>query len=523
MRTSSAILALAFAFAFNSFSCGESARILAIFPFPGRSQFICVEPYLKAIALRGHELTVISMYPQTKPLANWRDIEVTEMRKHYDAVMAGIYKERYTYWSALNAFKPLISISLKQVLDSPAVQELLHSDEHFDLLILEPLRNEPLFGFAEHFKAPIIGISTYGMDPHLDEYVGNISPLSFTPLYTVPLTDHMNFWQRLLNLWWTTVERVHLHTIMLPYYEEVYKHYFPNSSTELKQLRKNMSLLLLNQHFSLSYPRPYVPNVIEVGGIFLPDKANPLPADMEHFISSSPLDVIYFSLGTNVRSKNLPKEKLEALLNVFGSLNVNVLWKFEDTELPGKPNNVYISKWFPQFDLLAHPKVKLFIMHGGLLGTIEAIHNAKPLIGMPVFFDQFLNVAQAVQSGFGLHVDIKTFTADNMKRAILEVLNNPKYTEKAKELSRQFHDQPMKPLDTAIYWTEYVLRHKGAPHMRATSKDLNFIQLNSLDTGLVLFGGLAGVLVLTLYIWCKLCAKLYAKLGNSNTKKRKRD
>lgn len=435
--------------------------------------------------------------------------------------MADIYKEHYTYWGALNMFKQFLSIAFKQVLDNPAVQELLQSDEQFDLLIIEPLRNEPLFGIAEHFKIPIIGIGTYGMDPHMDEYMGNISPVSFTPLFTVPLTDHMNFWQRLLNLWWTTLERMHLHTVMLPYYEEVYKQYFPNSTTDLTDLRKNMSLLLLNQHFSLSYPRPYVPNVIEVGGMFLPEKPSRLPADVEYFISSSSLDVIYFSLGTNVRSSNLPKEKLEALLNVFGSLDVNVLWKFEDTELPGKPKNVYISKWFPQFDLLAHPKVKLFITHGGLLSTIEAIHNAKPIIGMPVFFDQFLNVAQAVQSGFGLHVDIKTFTADNLKHAILEVLNNPKYSEKAKELSKYFHDQPMKPLDTAIYWTEYVLRHKGAPQMRAASKDLNFVQLNSLDTGLVLFGGLVGALGLALYIWFKLCAWLYAKLGASITKKQK--
>lgn len=40
---------------------------------------------------------------------------------------------------------------------------------------------------------------------------------------------------------------------------------------------KNLSLVLVNGHFSQSYPRPNVPAVIEVGGLQVKPKPDPLP------------------------------------------------------------------------------------------------------------------------------------------------------------------------------------------------------------------------------------------------------
>lgn len=65
----------------------------------------------------------------------------------------------------------------------------------------------------------------------------------------------------------------------------------------------------------------------------------------------------------NVSSK-LPKEKIDAFLNVLGKLKQRVIWKFED-ESYEVPSNVLIKKWLPQSDILGHPNVVLFITHGG--------------------------------------------------------------------------------------------------------------------------------------------------------------
>lgn len=84
-----------------------------------------------------------------------------------------------------------------------------------------------------------------------------------------------------------------------------------------------------------------------------------------------------------------------------------------------------------------------------------------------------------------------------------------RYAEKIKELSLVWRDQPMKPLDTAVWWSEYVIRQKGAVHLRSAARDLNFFQYHSLDV-------IAFVLTLILFVlyvvkcfikflWKKLC------------------
>ncbi|KAK9736936.1 UDP-glucoronosyl and UDP-glucosyl transferase [Popillia japonica] len=113
-----------------------------------------------------------------------------------------------------------------------------------------------------------------------------------------------------------------------------------------------------------------LPKVIEIGGIHIQPPKN-LPDDLQKYLDESREGVIYFSLGGNVNSKDLPRPQREAILRVFSKLKQRVLWKFEE-ELDEKPANVEVKNWFPQQAILAHPNVKLFITHGGLLSTTES-------------------------------------------------------------------------------------------------------------------------------------------------------
>jgi glucuronosyltransferase len=69
-----------------------------------------------------------------------------------------------------------------------------------------------------------------------------------------------------------------------------------------------------------------------------------------------------------------------------------------------------------------------------------------------------------------------------------------RYRENAQRLSRIFREQPITPLEQAVYWTEYVIRHKGAPHLRSAVLDLAWYQYFLLDVIAVL--ALASVSIL---------------------------
>ena len=309
----------------------------------------------------------------------------------------------------------------------PAIKNLLNSaDAQFDVVIMEVFLNEAMLGIAHHLNAPVIGYGTFGATLWTCQMVGSPSPSSYVPHPMSGLTDKMNFLQRLQNTFSTAVEYIYMHLVYLPAQEKIYNDLFPNAEKTLGQLISNVSMVLLNNHFSLNFPRPYVPNMIEVGGIHLKRKVNELPTNIKSVLDNATNGAIYFSMGSNLKSTDLPVATRDAILRVFAKLNHQVLWKFEDTNLPGKPDNVFISDWFPQDDVLAHKNIKLFITHGGLLGTQEAVYHGVPVLGIPIFGDQMMNMAIAVSNGFGLTVQYTNLTEASLTWGLNAMLSNDK-------------------------------------------------------------------------------------------------
>lgn len=208
---------------------------------------------------------------------------------------------------------------------------------------------------------------------------------------------------------------------------------------------------------------------------------NPLPDDIQRFIDESEHGVVYFSLGSNLNPSAMPVEKQQAIIKALSKVKERVLWKWDDLDAKVDKKKFLIQKWFPQDDILANPKVKVFITHGGLLGGTEAIYYGKPLVTIPIFGDQKLNAARSASTGYGVRVDYNNLTETSLSWALNEVLSNKKYTEKVTELSKRFRDKPIHPVDLAKYYVEYVIRHDGALFMQSSSTFLNFVQLNNLD------------------------------------------
>ena len=82
------------------------------------------------------------------------------------------------------------------------------------------------------------------------------------------------------------------------------------------------------------------------------------------------------------------------------------------------------------------------------------------------------------------------------------------------KLSRIQHDQPVKPLDRAVFWIEFVMRHKGAKHLRPAAHDLTWFQYHSLDV----IGFLLACVATVIFIIMKCCLFCFWKIARKGKK-----
>ncbi|XP_063244123.1 UDP-glycosyltransferase UGT5-like isoform X2 [Bacillus rossius redtenbacheri] len=471
-------------------------RILGVFPHTAKSHFIMSGTIMRELATRGHEVVVISPFPEKNPPKNYRDITYVDPSNtivdSFTLDMVGgarIVETLYVLYS-------LGVETCEATYSSQKVQELLKSDEKFDLVMVEIFNTECFLPFAHRFNASLVGISSSVLMPWANERFGNPDDPSYIPVHFTGYTDRMTFSERLANTLILSAVKVAYDYVFNYKANQIVRKYFGEMVPTVEEMASKMSLLLVNSHFALHQPRPLVPAVVEVGGIHMKEP-KAMPKEFEQFLNESEHGVIYFSLGSTVRSDSFPEPMRQAFLEAFSHLPQRVLWKWESGSMPGQPSNVKIAKWMPQLEILSHPNVKAFITHGGLMGTMEAAYFGVPMIVIPLFGDQYLNAQSYVQKGIAVQLDYGTIDKKTVSAALRAVLQEPSYAENARRVSKALRDAPLSPVDTAVYWTEYVAKHGGAPHLRCAAADLPWYQLKLLDVFAVLLLGavLLGLLI----------------------------
>lgn len=385
---------------------------------------------------------------------------------------------------------------LSDVLDSPIV-ERLKRDERFDLVVFGFFFNDFQLGLAAHFQCPSVIISGTPVTQNMRNIIGNPSMPAIISSPLLSANGGMSFTQRILNHIVLGIEQVVFSAIEHFVFEPTYRQHFPaDRYPSFEETKKNVSLILVSTHFSQSDPMSTFPGLLEVSGIQIKAKPNPLPATIQTWLDDAQDGAIFFSFGTNIKSSQMQPEKLAIFLNAFGRLKQRVLWKWEDENMAGKPDNVMVEKWLPQDDILAHPNVRLFISHCGKGSMNEAKYHGVPVLGIPMFGDQDRNLNEMVAAGWAVPVNFAEMTESSFERELLEVLNNGSYRQVVKKAADLYKDRPEHPLDKAVYWVEYVLRHNGAKHMQSQGVHLNWMQYHSLDV--------IGFLLIVAYATCRL-------------------
>ncbi|XP_068184608.1 UDP-glucuronosyltransferase-like [Antennarius striatus] len=499
----------------------QGGKILVL-PADG-SHWLSMKILVEELSHRGHEVLVL--VPENSLLMNGSQNHKTEIyqvpftKAELDENMNRVKKRVFLKSSSIfvdaTTFFIFTSLQVKgceSLLNNQPVMSRLRG-EGFDVVLTDPfLPCGPVL--AHILSLPLVNFLR-GLPCGLDLKANQCPfPPSYVPVYYSGNTNIMTFPQRVKNVVMSVVESYMCREFYFQFDDLVSRHL--GDILTYKELLSHGAFWLLRYDFVFEWPNPVMPNTAFIGGINCV-KNDPLPAELEEFIDDSGEDgFIVFTLGSMVPS--MPDQMAKQFFDAFQQIPQRVVWRYTGVPLEEPSKNIRLLKWLPQNDLLAHPKAKVFITHGGTHGIYESICNTVPMLMFPLFGDQGDNAQRMVSHGVAEKLSIHDVTTEKLLTSLNKIIHNKSYKEKMVELSQKHLDRPVEPLDLAVFWTEFVMRHKGAAHLRVAAHELNWVQYHSLDVLGFFFILLLAVLWLTLKC-CLLCKQRCFRNGATKKKR----
>lgn len=499
---------------------------ILVFPLDG-SHWVNMKVLTEELHAKGHDITVI------RPSDSWY---ISEKSPFYTSVTLsnpGGFEENFenflsqqleirlqdkptSFWSRVWTRIQMDRVIVKQFshLHRKLAEMIIHmfkdenlmgslSDAKYDVVLTDPGIGGGAI-LARWLQVPLVYNVRWTIQGEAHFLIAP-SPLAYIPFTATELTDKMTFPQRVRNLVSYIIGMYVQSYITEPYYKPIIRQYF-GPDVDYSTFFLDADIWLMRNDFVFEFPRPTMPNIVYMGG-FQCKPSKPLPADLEEFVQSSgDHGVIVMTLGTLVGM--LPQDVTEEIAAAFAQLPQKVVWRHMGQRPVNLGNNTLVVNWLPQNDLLGHPKTRVFVTHGGTNGVREAIYHGVPVVGLPLFFDQPDNLSRIRAKGGAVIVDIAMLDRHIFAEALMTVLYNTSYRETMQTLSRLHRDQPMKPLDQAMFWIEYVIRHKGARHLQTQSHKMSWFVYNCLD---VITALLTVVLLITL-TWILIVRALWRQI-----------
>lgn len=258
-----------------AFTNVRSLNILGIFPYHGKSHFIVFQVFLRELANRDHNVTVISHFPSEVPPKNYHDISLAgtfeSLENEFNPPM-----ER-TYWSLIQTSLFLTTSGKENcevMLANKEVQRLIKNGPKFDVVVVEQFNSDCALGIAYKLRAPVVGTTSHILMPWHYKRLGIPYNPSYVPFHFTEGGTKPTLCQRLervvLDFWFKTlyyyVAQRNDQKTLAKYFDDI---------PPLEDLAKEIKFLLLYHNFILTGSKLFPANVIEVGGYHVP-KSKPL-------------------------------------------------------------------------------------------------------------------------------------------------------------------------------------------------------------------------------------------------------
>ncbi|XP_077568905.1 UDP-glucuronosyltransferase 2A2-like [Stigmatopora nigra] len=497
-----------------------------VVPFEG-SHWLNMEVLIKALHSRGHTIDVIrtinSWYIKADtPHYNSITVSVNEVfdsdfvqpllektfaiGRQESSLMTFLEVHFHLFKAMSRTVEVMCKMATEILKDDNLMAHLRES--RYDLVLTDPELGAGIL-LAHALQLPFVYNVRWVMNKEAHLLLAP-SPLSYVPMTGSGLSDKMTYFQMIKNLIYFVTWDIPYRFSFIPQYQAVCDQFF-GPEVRFDELILKAELWLMRTDFVFEFRRPTMPNIIYIGGLQC-KPAETLPDHLEDFVQSSgEHGVIVMSLGTIV--SQLPEDLADEIAAAFAKLPQKVIWSYRGSKPSTLGNNTLLVDWMPQNDVLGHPKTKLFVSHGGTSGVMEAIYHAVPVVGIPLFFDQYDNLVRLTERGAGVIVTLSSVDKDNnFLKALQEVLTEPSYRKNIQGLSERHKDQLIPPLDIAAFGTESVVRRKGAPQPRTEPYKMPWYVYHSLDVYISL-SGVVTVLLLTVFMMIRLlCSTCKRKL-----------
>ncbi|KAM6925541.1 UDP-glucuronosyltransferase 2A1-like [Xenentodon cancila] len=495
-------------------STGDGGKVL-VYPVDG-SHWLNMKILLEALYSQGHQITVLrsstSWYVSefspiytsiTVPQEQPQNIENQAFMTSFLKTSLEVRRNKGSLWALFEFYRNIFDlVKQNQQVVAKLVSSVLANktligqlkEPGYDLFLTDPVFPGGVL-LAHYLKLPLVFNVRWipGGEGHTAIAP---SPLSYVPAVFSQHSDKMDFFQRVSNIFYQSMLVYMYHYVSSQPYQAIFDDYFEDDVT-IMSLLQEADLWLMRVDFIFEFPRPTMPNVIYIGG-FQGKPAKPLPSDLEEFMQSSgKYGVIVMTLGTLLN--DLGSELSETFASAFANLPQKVLWRHAGKRPTTLGNNTMLLDWLPQNDILGHTKTKAFVTHGGTNGIYEAIYHGVPVLGIPLILDQDDNMVRLKARGVAEIIEVTAMTVEALTSTLKNLVDaKSHYKQNMIKLSQLHHDKPIKPIDSAVFWIEYIMRHKGAPHLRTESYKLPLYAYYNVD---VMTAFLVTALLITTFSW----------------------
>lgn len=253
-------------------SCTDGLNFLVVSPIttPSHSNFF--RPVVHELSRKGHKVTYWNgLKPDNDAKSpNLRQLYSERLAPLNDDHQVSFNDRNHPYLLFLTFYRRTINYCTA-IYQDPVFHQLMTTDEHYDLIVIEGVLNECVLPLVHALKTPFVYMVGIAPTVWMLDAIGSPQSYDHFPLPGLCFTDEMSLLQRTMNAVLGTAALQFRNLVLMSTVDQLASRMLRDYDTNVTSVRQieadYLSLLITNTHPSINYGIPRAPALIEAGGL----------------------------------------------------------------------------------------------------------------------------------------------------------------------------------------------------------------------------------------------------------------